>query len=303
MATTVSLVLGSGGARGYAHIGVIEELIRRGYQIISVAGCSMGALVGGIYAAGALNDYRDWVCGLRWIDVVRLLDVTFSKGAIRGDKVFAKLEQLVGDPLIESLPIKYTAVATDITYQKEVWFQHGSLLRAMRASVAIPGFFTPVVHGEHVLVDGGVLNPLPIIPTVAAQADLIIGVDLNASQHPVTGTELPSNIYLDRSGFTDDWPAPGSEAEKQMMGSGRRPMGSRLEGRLDILLSSVEVMQSSLTQYKVAGYPPDLIIPVDKAICSFFEFHRAVEVIEAGRLAARVSLSRLERGTMPRSVT
>jgi len=296
MATTVSLVLGSGGARGYAHIGVIEELNRRGYQIISIAGSSMGALVGGVYAAGALEPYREWVSGLSWIQVLKLLDVGLARGAIHGNKVFSRLETMLGGVLIDELPIKFTAVATDITYHKEVWFQHGPLLEAIRASVAVPGFFTPVIKEEHILVDGGVLNPLPIIPTVAAQADLIIAVDLTYSaQNVARAIQLPHNGWLNEPGFSDDWPAgKGGEPEPVNTRSVKPP---EIGGRLDMLLNAVEVMQSSLTQYKVAGYPPDLIIPIDKDVCGFFDFHRAVEVIDAGREAARTSLIRLEQGT------
>ena len=138
-------VLGAGGARGYAHIGVIEELEQRGYEVICVAGSSMGALVGGLYAADALQRYREWVETLGWVNVVRLLDLSFGKGTFRGDKVFAKLREIAGDPLIESLRIPYTAAATDLQSNKEVWFQRGSLMDAIRASIAISSSST--THG------------------------------------------------------------------------------------------------------------------------------------------------------------
>src|SRR4249920_2920027 len=135
-ATTVSLVLGSGGARGYAHIGVIEELIAQGFAIRSVAGSSMGALVGGVYAAGKLDTYRDWVKPLQRFDVLRLLDLTFSGGGlIKGDRIVEKLRELIGEIRIEDLPISYTAVAVDLLAQREVWFSRGSLFDAIRASI------------------------------------------------------------------------------------------------------------------------------------------------------------------------
>jgi len=144
----VALVLGSGGARGYAHIGVIEALEARGFEIISIAGCSMGALIGGIYASGKLPEYREWVCNLDYLDVLKLVDVTWSPmGAMRANKVMSKLEELVGDRLIEDLPIPVTTVATDLVRQREVWFQNGPLLRAIRASIAVPGVITPVHIG------------------------------------------------------------------------------------------------------------------------------------------------------------
>lgn len=136
----VALTLGSGGARGYAHIGVIEVLEQRGYEIVALSGCSMGSVIAGVYAAGQLEAYRDWVCQLDYFDVLKLVDVTFSPmGAMRGNKVMSKLEELVGDIQIEDLPIPLTTVATDLARQREVWFQSGSLLRAIRASIAIPG--------------------------------------------------------------------------------------------------------------------------------------------------------------------
>ena len=155
MKKRVALVLGSGGARGYAHIGVIEEIEKRGYEIACIAGCSMGAVVGGIYAAGKLQDYRNWIESLDYLDVLRLVDVSFRLGAIRGEKVFGQIRKIVGEINIEDLRIPYTAVATDLTNQQEIWFQEGCLHQAMRASAAIPSLFTPVMQGNRMLVDGG----------------------------------------------------------------------------------------------------------------------------------------------------
>ena len=181
MKKRVALVLGSGGARGYAHIGVIEEIERRGYDIACIAGCSMGAVVGGIYAAGKLDEYRNWIESLDYLDVLRLVDVSFRLGAIRGEKVFGQIRKIVGEITIEQLRIPYTAVATDLTNQQEIWFQEGCLHQAMRASAAIPSLFTPVMQGNRMLVDGGLLNPLPIVPVVSSHCDLIIAVNLNAT--------------------------------------------------------------------------------------------------------------------------
>ncbi|MEP3563096.1 MAG: patatin-like phospholipase family protein, partial [Marinobacter sp.] len=177
---TVALTLGSGGARGYAHIGAIEVLHERGYKIIAVSGCSMGALVGGMYAAGKLQEYKDWVTGLGQFDVLKLLDVTFTSiGAIRGEKVFSVVREILGDTRIEDLPMSYTAVATDLLAHKEIWFQEGPLDQAIRASIAIPSVVTPLVLNGRVLVDGALLNPLPIIPTISAHADLVMAVNLS----------------------------------------------------------------------------------------------------------------------------
>ncbi|WP_415901493.1 patatin-like phospholipase family protein [Neptuniibacter sp. QD29_5] len=292
---TVSLVLGSGGARGYAHIGAIEEIERRGYEIVSISGSSMGALVGGMHAAGKLNEYKEWVTSLNWMRVVRLLDFTLSRGAIRGDKIFVQLAEILGSPDIESFDIDFTAVAADIAHQKEVWYQKGPLLEAIRASVAVPGLFTPVIKEGRVLVDGGILNPLPIIPVVAAQADLIIAVDLNTGDSSHSHLQLPSNQYLKRSGMSDEWHMPDANAAEGCE-EATADQPTEIGGRMDVLLNSVEVMQASLAEYKIAGYPPDLLVRIPKDLCSFYEFHRATEAIEYGRLATRDRLEALENG-------
>lgn len=295
MKTTVSLVLGSGGARGYAHIGVIEELERRGYEVVCIAGSSMGALIGGVYAAGRLKEYREWVTSLSWMDVFKLMDVTLrGEGTIRGERLLSRLREIAGNPMIEDLPITYTAVATDITHQKEVWFQHGSMLDAIRASIAVPGFFTPVLEEDRILVDGGVLNPIPIIPTVAAHADLIIAVDLNAEVEQFK-LELPNTKYLNRSGFSDEWhlDTNGQKTEPKD-GSDKIRQSEKAGSRIDVLLNSVEVMQESLGKYKVAGYPPDLLIGIPKDACRFYEFHRAEEMIKLGRAITREKMEKME---------
>ncbi|WP_342244494.1 patatin-like phospholipase family protein [Pseudomonas sp. OTU5201] len=340
MSKRVALVLGSGGARGYAHIGVIEEIEARGYEIACIAGCSMGAVVGGIYAAGKLNHYRDWTESLDYLDVLRLLDVSFRLGAIRGEKVFGRIRDIVGEINIEDLSIPYTAVATDLTNQQEIWFQEGCLHQAMRASAAIPSLFTPVVQGSRMLVDGGLLNPLPIIPVVSSHCDLIIAVNLNATtqrdyQLPVIerppaiksridllmaslGSRLP---FLKRSGFEphdilDPESLPGGNpwlenAAPQMQqpaaapethGAPRSAAGSEViasvgpASLLDLVNQSFEVMQTSLAQYKIAGYPPDILINVPKRVCRFFEFYKAPELIQLGRQIARETLERYEQG-------
>src|SRR5690606_28992681 len=183
MAKTVALLLGSGGARGYAHIGVIDVLTARGDDSDGIAGCSNGAVVGGIYAAGKLSECREWIESLDYLDVLRLVAPSFSLGAIRGEKIFGRIRDMLGDIDIEDLPIPFTAVAADLTNQQEIWFQEGNLEQAMRASAAIPSLFTPVMQGNRMLVDGGILNPLPIVPVVSSHSDLIIAVNLNANNH------------------------------------------------------------------------------------------------------------------------
>lgn len=308
MTQTVSLVLGSGGARGYAHIGVITELLLRNYQIIAVAGCSMGAVVGGLFAAGKLTEYQRWACSRSYFDVLRLVDLSLDGfGMIRGEKVFSMLREMVGDRLIEDLPIDFTAVATDLTYQKEVWFQQGDLLDAIRASIAIPSLFTPVQRNGHLLVDGGLLNPIPITPTVSAHADLIIAVNLNAPALTRLSDEWVGLSISDNAGknmsVADATEQVEQDAardlpdnpEKQQKRAAASLAKARKIGRLEMIYQSVEVMQACLTQYKIAGYPPDILIDIPKHACRFYEFHRAQEMIELGQAATAQVLDQHER--------
>jgi NTE family protein len=176
-----ALVLGSGGARGYAHIGVIEVLRERGFEVVAIAGTSMGALVGGVTAAGRLEAYTEWARSLSQREVWRLLDlsITAPGGAIRAERIIHKVGEILDGATIESLPVPFTAVATDINARREVWFQRGPVEKAIRASIAIPGVITPAVINGRVLVDGGLINPVPIEPTAAADADLTIAVSLS----------------------------------------------------------------------------------------------------------------------------
>jgi NTE family protein len=183
MSRRVALALGAGGARGYAHIGVLDELASRGYDVVAVAGTSMGALVGGVTAVGRLDDFSTWARSLTQRDVVRLIDPTWaSAGVMSANRLLAEVDRLVEGALIEDLPIPFTAVATDLHAQREVWFQRGSLASAIRASIAIPGFITPVRMNGRVLADGGLVNPVPIEPTAAADADLTLAVSLHGSR-------------------------------------------------------------------------------------------------------------------------
>lgn len=331
MSKKVALVLGSGGARGYAHIGVIEELEARGYEIGCVAGCSMGAVVGGIYAAGKLREYREWTESLDYLDVLRLIDVSFRLGAIRGEKVFGKIHEIVGEINIEDLNIPYTAVATDLTNQQEIWFQEGCLHKAMRASAAIPSLFTPVTQGNRMLVDGGLLNPLPIVPVVASHCDLIVAVNLNSLnqkqyQLPVlerpaafkgrvdqlmgslsarlpflrreTDEEEEGELLVEVNPWLDQQPAPrkaGDDAAPKSADSSHVLTNVGPASLLELVNQSFEAMQSSLTQYKIAGYPPDILINVPKRVCRFFEFHKAPELIMLGRQIASDTLDKYER--------
>jgi NTE family protein len=327
-ATTVSLVLGSGGARGYAHIGVIEELVAQGFDIRSVAGSSMGALVGGVYAAGKLDAYRDWVKPLQRFDVLRLLDLTFSGGGlIKGDRIVEKLRELIGEIRIEDLPISYTAVAVDLLAQREVWFSRGSLFDAIRASIAIPTVLRPHHYEGRTLVDGGLLNPVPITPTLRDLTDCTIAVDINAPAEtngdvpgatPVVASAPPEEPCIDVTfgsvaaalAAAEGAPvadAPESERPLAAAADGEaQGMRQRIvefinglmerekrivePGMLELFARSLDVVQETITRFKLAAQPPDLIIRVPRNVGAFYEFHRATEIIEVGRQRTREAL-------------
>lgn len=319
MVETVALVLGSGGARGLAHIGVIKEIEARGYKIISVSGCSMGAVIGGFYCANKLDLFYDWAKSLSYIDLLRLVDFSFiSNGAIRGDKVFALFAHMLEDVKIEDLDIPFTAVTTDLANSKEVWFQRGPLEQAMRASAAIPGLFQPVELDGRLFVDGGVLNPLPIAASVSAHADHIIAIDLNADVpmpivEPISklaeehGEVLPPG--MDENDDKNDWLNSIVNKASQWFTSEGELSSEDVEavkekakanvsnlGKLEILYQMFEVMQSALSQYKIAGYPPDLLVRIPKSSGEMYEFHRTEELVELGRNIAKEALDAFEQG-------
>ena len=206
---SVSLVLGAGGARGLAHVGAIEVLVERGYRIELIAGSSMGALVGGIHAAGKLAAYRDWALTLQKLDVLKLVDWTLTGGGfIKGDRVIGALRELVGEVHIEALPIAYTAVATDLEREQEVWISRGPLFAAIQASISIPGLFRPQALGGRLLVDGGLLNPLPIAPALHAMTDMTIAVDVNGPVRrlPAAAIAPPAPLPPRRPATRNAWP-------------------------------------------------------------------------------------------------
>lgn len=275
----VRLVLGSGGARGMAHIGVIEELEKEGFIISEVVGCSMGAVVGGIYCAGYLAEYKHWLIKLSRLDVFRLLDFTLSaQGFVKGERVFKAIEEFIGDHKIENFRIPFTAVAADITYEKEVHYRSGSLFKALRASIAIPTVFTPVKEGKSQLVDGGVLNPLPMNLVKKEPGDWIVAVNLNANI-PYT----PNNLVAEKE------PAAYLKMFNAIQSTFPK-FDSKTEnienlGLFELLNKSYDLTQDRLTELMIDIHKPDLVINVSRDACGVFEFYRANEIIEAGRKA------------------
>lgn len=290
---TVSLVLGGGGARGHAHIGVIRALEERDFEIRSIAGTSMGAVIGGVYAAGQLDTYEKWAYKLKGNDVVRLLDFSFSRTSVfKGARIFDVLKELIGEYQIEDLDIGFTSVATSINEQREIWLNSGPLFQAVRASTAVPGVFSPIELNGRTLVDGGLVNPIPIAPTLNDTNDMTIAVNLSA---------LP--------GGKDTRDAPPQEDAEQRVESGKNTVqkfiGDLLKksdeetgqpDAIDLLTKSIDVMQGAIARLKLAAYAPDVIIDISRDACSFFDFHRAEQMASLGYTATKKALERADVG-------
>jgi NTE family protein len=287
----VALALGSGGARGFAHIGAVQVLEERGFEIAAVAGSSMGALVGGVFAAGQLKQFADWASTLKQRDVLRLVDPKWSSpGAMAADRLIGRLGSFLTEVDIEDLPIPYTAVATDIAARREVWFQKGPLRAAVRASIAIPGVITPVVINGRLLADGGMLNPVPIEPTAASGADLTIAVSLQAPR-PLQESAAPVRATAEPQWF-EDWRVRLRQVFRL---SGRDPAADPAEipnipealpadlRIADVLSLSLDAMQDLISRYRMAGLPPDVQVAIPVNACRVLDFHRAAEMIELGR--------------------
>lgn len=278
---TVSLVLGSGGARGMAHIGIIRWLEEQGLEIRSIAGASIGALIGGIYAAGKLEVYRDWVCELKRTDVVRLLDLSWGPGGFfKAEKIINKLKDLVGEYRIEELPISFTAVATDIEQQKEVWISKGPLFDAIRASIAVPILLTPHEVDGRQLLDGGLLNPVPIAPTLRDRTDLIVAVNLG-------GRAAPEHDRKARRRQGEDAQANSRyrQALIDLMEGLQETFGGPQRDELsmfDIVFRSFDTMQNAVARLKLAAYNPDFIINIPRNVAETHEYWRATQLIEIG---------------------
>ena len=280
----VRLVLGSGGARGMAHIGVIEELEKEGFTIKEVVGCSMGAVVGGIYSAGYLKEYKHWLIGLSRLDVFRLLDFTFSsQGFVKGERVFKEIEKLIGDHQIEDLKIPFIALAADVIKKREVRYTSGSLFKALRASIAIPTVFTPVIEGRSQLVDGGVLNPLPLNVIHPEPGDIIVAVNLNANIPMVI-----NNIVVEENKEMAAYQKMLNAFRAQFLNNDSK-VEEKIEqfGFFDLLNKSFDMTQERLTELMIDIHKPDIVVDISREACGVFEFYRASEIIEEGRKAFR----------------
>ncbi|TPH18017.1 patatin-like phospholipase family protein [Litorilituus lipolyticus] len=285
---SVSLVLGSGGARGLAHIGVIQWLEEHHFDIQSIAGCSMGALVGGIYAADKLDEFQHWVKAISKGNIVSLLDFSWrSSGLVKGDRIIETLTELVGDVMIEDLAIKYTAIAADIGNEKEVWMNSGRLFDAIRASISLPLFFTPVEYNGRHLIDGGVLNPVPIAPTFSDPTELKIAVNLGADVESAMNCTVKTikNEDKEEASFT----AKIQQFIAEMTSKDELPEAKSIDA-FDIANQAFDAMQSTISRQKLAAYPPDHTIDIARNACGTLEFDRAEEMIALGYAKAEQCL-------------
>lgn len=284
---SVSLVLGSGGARGLAHIGVIHWLEENGYEIKSISGCSMGALIGGIYAAGKLDTFEQWVRSITKMEIVALLDLSWGKsGLVKGDKIINTLVDLVGDQKIEDLPVSFTAVAADIEGEKEIWINSGLLFDAIRASISLPLFFTPFDYNGTLLIDGGVLNPVPIAPTFGDDTDLTIAVNLGGPPIKIVGqVEIRENPQEQ-----DSFIQQNINRFIKSLSQSVKNMSSKEWDVYDVANQAFEAMQSTIARQKLAAYPPDMTIEIHRNACRTLEFDRADEMIRLGYSKTKLAM-------------
>lgn len=273
MKKKISLVLGSGGARGLAHIGIINWLEEHNYEIIAISGCSMGSLVGGFFAAGKLDELTTWALSLDTYDLLKLLDFKGTGGLVSGETLFEKIEEILGDPNIEDLKVEFTAVASDINEEKEVWITKGSLIKAIRASVSLPLFFTPFKYKNRLLIDGGVLNPVPIAPTFDDDSELTIAVNLGGESDPAL--DVKDIVVKEESSF--------SSTIREFFGEINLPESIATKYTMyQIADKSFDSMQGTIARMKLAAYPPDIEITLPRNICGTLEFNRAKEMIDYG---------------------
>ncbi|MDB4655409.1 patatin-like phospholipase family protein [Flavobacteriales bacterium] len=299
---TVSLALGSGGARGLAHIGVIEVLEEEGFLIRNIAGSSMGACVGGIYCAGKLEVFRDWIVQINRMETFRLMDFTMStQGVLKGKKVLEHLKTILGEIQIENFDIPYTAVATDVSSKEEIWMRTGDLYSVIRTSSSVPTLMMPIKLGDRVLVDGGVLNPLPLEPLMPKSTDLVIAVNINAnadghmrSREMRISEELEKAIELSEE-ESNAYSTRMVKKVKGWLGTGQSEPTDKTQEKtlsyLGMLNKSYDFMQDRLCEQSIQIHKPDIVINIPRAVGTTLEFYKAQVLVEEGRTAARKAIA------------
>lgn len=312
----IALCLGSGGARGYAHIGVINELREQGHDIVGISGSSMGALVGGLHAAGKLDEFADWATSLTQRAVLRLLDPSISAaGVLRAEKILDAVRDILGEVTIEDLPIPYTAVCTDLIAGRSVWLQRGPVDAAIRASIAIPGIISPHVLDGRLLADGGILDPLPMAPIAAVNADLTIAISLSGDDprprpdgsEAKSSAEWMNRLWRSTSALLDtktartvlDTPSARSvlnrfttSSDDELVDADKESPAPKL-GSFEVMNRTIDIAQAALARHTLAAHPPDVLIEVPRNTCRTLEFHRAAELIEIGQELTAAALQTL----------
>jgi NTE family protein len=291
MKQKISLVLSGGGARGLAHIGVIEELLDQGYEITSIAGTSMGALVAGVYATGKLNEFKEWMLTLDKIKILRLVDFSFSsQGLIKGDRVLNTMKKFISDENIEDLKIPYAAVAVDIISRKEVVFTQGSIYKAIRASISIPSVLTPVKKGKTLLIDGGVLNNIPVDHVKRNTGDLLIAVNVNANI-AVVKPVISKKVHEERLSLYRTRMHSLQSQMKNILPENKKDKEKL--GYFELVNKTISLMTYTIAQMALEKNPPDLLINVSRQSAGTYDFYKAEDLIEIGQLAAKRALKTL----------
>jgi NTE family protein len=301
----IGLALGGGAARGFAHIGVLRTLLAHGIVPNIVVGTSIGAVVGGAYAAGHLDTLEEWARSLQVRNILGYLDIRLNgSGLIGGEKLAAKLEASIGQTKIEDLPVRFASVGTEVRTGHEIWLTHGELVKAMRASYALPGIFAPVLIGDRWLVDGALVNPVPVSAARALGAEIVIAANLSSDifTHSTTiyshGTpvEVPETVMTPNS--PNEPPkekrrfgkffSPERTVKREFFGSASRP------GISSVMVDAFNIMQDRITRARLAGDPPDLLITPRVGQIGWFDFHRAADLIEFGARAAERALDSIQ---------
>jgi NTE family protein len=295
----IGLALGGGAARGFAHIGIVRTLIAHGIIPNVVVGTSIGAVVGGAYAAGHLDTLEEWARSLQPRNILGYLDIRLNgSGLIGGDKLAAQLEAAIGQTKIEELPLKFATVATEVRTGHEIWLTHGRMVDAMRASYALPGIFSPVLVGDRWLVDGALVNPVPVSAARALGAEIVIAANLSSDvfTHSTTiyahgpsadAPEVLIEPVPPKRGFGKFF-SPERTMKREFFGSGGRP------GISKVMVDAFNIMQDRITRARLAGDPPDLLISPRVGQIGWFDFHRADDLIAHGMRAAERAIDSIQ---------
>jgi NTE family protein len=296
----IGLALGGGAARGFAHIGILRTLIAHGIVPHVVVGTSIGAVVGGAYAAGHLDTLEEWARGLQVRNILGYLDIRLNgSGLIGGEKLAAQLGASIGGTLIEELPIKYATVATEVRTGHEIWLTHGRVVEAMRASYALPGIFQPVLVGDRWLVDGALVNPVPVSAARALGAEIVIAANLSSDIFTHSTTIYAHGAPPPEPAVTETEPAPPRRGigklfsaeramKREFFGGGGRP------GISSVMVDAFNIMQDRITRARLAGDPPDLLITPRVGQIGWFDFHRAADLIEHGARSAERAIDSIQ---------